>query len=49
MESLNLSVTLVNAILGYLGNKPYAEVASLINQIQEQAAQAQAPTEQPKE
>ena len=36
---MNLSIELINAILGYLGSKPYAEVAQLINAIQAEAKQ----------
>ena len=41
MEKLSLSTNLVNGILQYLGNQPYAQVAQLIQGIQ-QEAQAQA-------
>jgi hypothetical protein len=41
MEKIILSTQLVNAILQYLGTKPYTEVAQLIAGIQ-QEAQAQA-------
>jgi hypothetical protein len=44
MEKLTLSTQLVNAILQYLGTKPYTEVAQLIAGIQ-QEAQAQAQPE----
>lgn len=47
MQTITLSVELVNALLQYLGGQPYAQVANLIAGIQ-QAAQAQAPAEQPK-
>lgn len=47
MEKISLSTNLVNAILQYLGNQPYTQVANLIAGIQ-QAAQAQAPAEEPK-
>ena len=40
MEKLTLSTQLVNSILQYLGNQPYAQVAQLIAGIQ-QEAQAQ--------
>ena len=42
MEKLTLSTQLVNGILQYLGTQPYAQVAQLIQGIQ-QEAQAQAP------
>jgi len=41
MEKLTLSTQLVNAVLQYLGTRPYTEVAQLIAGIQ-QEAQAQA-------
>ena len=47
MKNINLPVELVNAVLQYLGGQPYTQVANLIAGIQ-QAAQAQAPAEQPK-
>lgn len=37
METLQLSTQLVNAILQYLGTRPFVEVASLINGIQREA------------
>jgi hypothetical protein len=37
MEKITLSAQLVNAILQYLGNQPFAHVANLINGIQEEA------------
>jgi len=45
---MHLSIDLINAILGYLGTKPFAEVAQLINAIQSEAAKLSEP-EQPKE
>ena len=36
MESITLSTTLVNQILGYLATKPFQEVASLIDAIQKE-------------
>ena len=42
MEKISLSVNLVNGILQYLGNQPYATVANLIQGIQ-QEAQGQVP------
>ena len=38
MENLQLSTQLVNAILQYLGSRPFVEVAGLIQGIQQQAA-----------
>ena len=34
---IELSVELLNAIMNYLGTKPFTEVAGFINAIQEQA------------
>ena len=36
-QTIQLSVELVNAILGYLGNRPYGEVFTLIGGIQSEA------------
>jgi hypothetical protein len=48
MEKITLSTELVNAILQYLGSRPFVEVAQLINGIQ-QEAQAQAAPAVPEE
>ena len=40
---MKLSLELINAILGYLGTKPYTEVAGLIARIQQEAAAAAPP------
>jgi hypothetical protein len=44
MEKASLSVNLLNAILQYIGQRPYAEVANIIKaiekEIQEQAEQS---------
>jgi hypothetical protein len=37
MKEATLSVQLVNAILQYLGTKPYAEVFQLVEAIQKEA------------
>ena len=37
MEKIALSTELVNAILQYLGSRPFVEVAQLINGIQQEA------------
>jgi len=38
MPDMNLSTELLNAILTYLGNRPYVEVVNLITAIQVEAA-----------
>jgi len=43
METIPLSVTLVNSLLQYLGSKPFAEVVNLINEIQKEAQAAKQP------
>ena len=48
MEKLTLTTNLVNGILQYLGNQPYAQVAQLIQGIQ-QEAQGQVPPAAPAE
>jgi len=37
MEKLFLSVQTVNAVLGYLGSRPYQEVYQLIESVQNEA------------
>lgn len=37
MQTINLSLDLVNGILAYLGSRPFSEVYQLVNQIQTQA------------
>lgn len=46
MQKVELSVELVNAILNYLGTKPFVEVAGLINKIQEEAGPQVPPAEE---
>jgi hypothetical protein len=36
-QNITLSLNLVNGVLQYLGTRPYAEVAGLVQAIQEQA------------
>ena len=43
MEKVSLSVNLINAVLAYLGTKPYQEVFQLVEALQKEAK------EQPKE
>jgi hypothetical protein len=47
-EAINVPVQLVNAILQYLGSRPYVEVANLIAGVQ-QVAQEAAKPEQPRD
>lgn len=44
MQSVTLPIDLANALMQYLGQRPYVEVAGLIAGIQ-QAAQPQVPTD----
>jgi hypothetical protein len=37
MDEIKLSTELVNAVLQYLGNRPFVEVAGLIQEVQKQA------------
>jgi hypothetical protein len=39
MEKLTLSVNLINAVLSYLGTKPYQEVFQLVEALQKEAKQ----------
>lgn len=34
MQSVNIPFELLNQIVGYLGSRPYAEVAKMIEQVQ---------------
>ena len=38
MDEIKLSTNLLNAILQYLGTKPFAEVTGLIQAVQQEAA-----------
>ena len=50
MEKIALTTELINAIMQYLGSKPFVEVAGLIAEVQKQASEQGAiPTELPKE
>ena len=44
MQTINLSLDLVNGILAYMGSRPFSEVYQLVNQIQSQAQPQLAPT-----
>lgn len=46
-EKISLSTNLVNAVLQYLGTKPFAEVSQLIQAIQSEAAPQVPPAEAP--
>ena len=49
MEKITLSTQLVNAVMGYLGTRPYQEVFQLIEGLQNEAkSQMQTPVEEPK-
>jgi hypothetical protein len=43
MEKIAVSTNLLNAVLGYLGDRPYKEVFQLIEAIQKEAKQAVEP------
>ena len=50
MEKIALTTELINAIMQYLGSKPFAEVAGIIAEVQKQASEQGAePTELPKD
>jgi hypothetical protein len=49
MEKITLTTQLVNAVMGYLGTRPYQEVFQLINGLQNEAkSQLQPAVEEPK-
>jgi hypothetical protein len=49
MEKITLSTQLINAVLGYLGTRPYQEVFQLIDGLQNEAkSQVQPAVEEPK-
>lgn len=45
MQTINLSLDLVNGVLAYLGSRPFSEVYQLVNQIQAQAQPQLTPPE----
>ena len=51
METVELSVELVNSVLGYLGSRPFIEVAGFIESIKKEAASQmpEIPAEEPTE
>jgi hypothetical protein len=46
-NKITVSTQLLNAILGYLGNKPYQEVFQLVEAIQKEAKEAATPAAEP--
>jgi hypothetical protein len=49
MEKITLTTQLVNAVMGYLGTRPYQEVFQLIEGLQNEAkSQVQTSVEEPK-
>lgn len=49
-DKLTLSIPLINAVLAYLGSRPYQEVFQLIEGLQNEAkSQVQPAVEEPKE
>ena len=46
MEDVKMPVNLVNAVLQYLGTRPFVEVAQLIQAIQQVAAEQAPPAEE---
>jgi hypothetical protein len=49
MEKITLSTNLVNAIMQYIGTRPYAEVFQLVEAIQKEAKEQQTVDNQPTE
>jgi hypothetical protein len=46
-QKIELSLSLVNAVLQYLGTRPYADIYQLVQAIQAQAAPQVTPAEEP--
>lgn len=46
MQSITLPIELANALMQYLGNRPYVEVAGLIASIQQAAQPPAAPVKE---
>jgi len=46
MEDIKLPLNLVNAVLQYLGTRPFVEVAQLIQAIQKEASEQLPPAEE---
>jgi hypothetical protein len=44
-DKLNLSVNMINAVLAYLGTKPYQEVFQLVEALQKEAKEQPEKTE----
>ena len=49
MENVNISLKLLNDVLGYLGTRPYQESAGLITAIQAEFQKQAVPKEEPTE
>lgn len=49
MKEITLPIELANALMAYLGTRPYTEVASLIAQVQQVAQEQQAKANVPAE
>lgn len=49
MQTINLSIDLVNQILAYMGKRPFEEVYLLVGAIQQQAQPQLPPAEAPGE
>jgi len=47
MNKITVSSQLMNAILGYLGARPYQEVFQLVDAIQKEAKEATTPAAEP--
>jgi hypothetical protein len=47
METLQISTQLLNAVIGYLGTRPYQEAYQLIQALQEEAKNQPKPADQP--
>jgi len=46
MEKITLTTQLVNAVMGYLGTRPYQEVFQLIDGLQNEAKAQSTPSEE---
>jgi hypothetical protein len=46
MDKITLSTQLINAVMGYLGTRPYQEVFQLIDGLQKEAKNQVPPTDE---